>query len=291
MANNFGVKKDGSTRNYIGGELIYFNNRQVKQIYAKKNNTQKMVWQYDITAPTLSYWPTNNPYWSYDNVTVTASASDSESGLKSLTIGGWNTTSRTYTPTTSKQSIAIVATDNAGNSNTQYAYIQSPSVPSGFSLTSQGRIVGNGDTSCDTGVVGGSATSISINSDRSGGSAFQHPATQEAWATMRIQQGKTQVSATWHFTATCESGVPNIWARDYPFTIKIYDCWGNYTTTLASKDSTQTSTTSNPICNHTLTANISAYNSGLYFVRVEVMNRAAGAQWCNTWGSLSVSMW
>ena len=119
MANNFGVKKNGSTRNYIGGELIYFNSRQVKQIYVKKNNAQKMVWQYDITAPSIvitsSTAVRNSPYY-----TLTGYASDSESGVASVSINGVSvgaSFSIGYTLGEGVTNFTISATDKAGNSS------------------------------------------------------------------------------------------------------------------------------------------------------------------------------
>lgn len=119
MANNLSIKKNGSTRNYIGGELIYFNNKQVKQIYVKRNNTQKMVWQYDITAPTITITSStavrNNPYY-----TLTGYASDSESGVASVSINGVSvgaSFSVGYTLGEGITNFTISATDKAGNSS------------------------------------------------------------------------------------------------------------------------------------------------------------------------------
>lgn len=219
------ITQNSATKQFIGGEIIKFKNNQVKQIYVQQGGTSKLVWQYDINAPTLNYWPTSNPYWSYDNVTVTANASDSQSGLKSLTIGGWSTTSRTYTPTTSKQSIPIVATDNAGNVNTQYAYIQSPTVPSGFSLTSTGWASANGGQGYSS--LTGSATYLKTNTVSGTVNGFQHANTDSMEGRMRIQKGYNTFYVGFYnyYTRDEDDGggpVPSI-NSSYPLTVEVWD--------------------------------------------------------------------
>ena len=285
MASNFSVKKNGSTRNYVGGELMYFNNKQIKQLWVKKNNATKMVWQYDITAPTITYWPTANPYLSYDNVTVTASATDSESGLKSLTIGGQSATSRTYTPTTTKQSIAIVATDNAGNSATKYAYIQSPTVPSGFSLTASAWVTCSGDGSSDSKSATGS-TSVSTAQASKTTYGFQHPTYNSCGGQMRIKQGYTKFTANFYnyYTRdTDDSGgpVPTLY-QDNPLTVEVYNYSGSKVATLGTASCQVRGTA-------TVSVNVSSYNNGLYFIKVYGGCHGAGYSWCA--GSASLSMW
>lgn len=137
MANNFSVKKNNSTRNYIGGEMMYFNNNQIKQLWVKKGGTTKMVWQYDITAPALSVTTpsstsSGSPTFTTGSVyTVQGTISDTESGVASVTVNGvkatisgnnwsYNLSLSSGTTTT----VTIVATDNAGNKVTVTRYVR-----------------------------------------------------------------------------------------------------------------------------------------------------------------------
>ncbi len=147
MANTFYVKKNNSTRTYSGGELVYVDaakTKQVRQLYVKKDGTSKMVWQYDITKPTLTInQSTSSRYYTRNNsFTISGSASDTESGIKSVTVdgtvvstssGSW---SRTVTLSWGDQTHTIVATDNAGNSTTAYVYTQYETTAPSISISS-----------------------------------------------------------------------------------------------------------------------------------------------------------
>ena len=130
MGNTFSVTKNGSTRDYIGGEMIYFNDSQVKQIWIKKNDSESMIWQYDVTAPTLyCSQATGVTYYRNGNAfTINGTVSDTESGVKYVSVdgnivttssGSWSTT--VYLSIGS-QTHTIVAEDNAGNKSYAYVY-------------------------------------------------------------------------------------------------------------------------------------------------------------------------
>ncbi len=278
------ITKNANTKQYAGGEIIKYGSAQVKEIYAIKNGQKYLVWQYDITAPSITYWPTDNPYLSYDNVTVTASATDSESGLKSLTIGGQNTTSRTYTPTTSKQSIPIIAIDNAGNTNTKYAYIQSPSVPSGFSLTASAWVSCSGDGSSDSKSATGS-TSVSTAQANKTTYGFQHSTTAACGGQMRIPKGCNTFTASFYsyFTRDTDDGsssTPGLY-QSSPLTVEVYNYSGSKVATLGTSSCQVRGTA-------TVTSNVSAYNNGLYFIKIYASCYASGYSWCGAGASVSM---
>ena len=176
MANTFYVKKNNSTRTYSGGELVYIDTakkKQVKQLYVKKNNTTKMVWQYDITAPTLTInQSTSSRYYQNSNsFTISGSVSDTESGIKSVTVDGAVVTSssgswsKTVTLSSGEQTHTIVATDNAGNSTTKYVYTYYDNVAPTISVTSSTAVRNNASYTL-TGTITDSAsgvTSVTIN--------------------------------------------------------------------------------------------------------------------------------
>lgn len=133
MSSNLSVKKNGSTRTYVGGELLYLDTaktKQVKELYVKKNNVTKMVWQYDITAPSLYCNQATGAiyYRNSSSFTITGTVSDTESGVKSVTVNGSavsisnNSWSRTISLSTGSQTHTIIAEDNAGNKS--YAYVK-----------------------------------------------------------------------------------------------------------------------------------------------------------------------
>lgn len=361
MSSTLSVKKNNSTRKYIGGELIYLDKektKQVRELYVKKNGTSKLVWQYDITAPTLiisqstsaihynntgsftisgsvsdsesgvksvaidgtiistssgswsktislskgkqshsvvatdnagnassatvttyydstaptlTYSPTDNPCLTYDNVTVTASAIDNESGLKSLTIGGQSANSRTYAPTTTKQSIPIIATDYAGNTTTKYAYIQSPSVPSGFSLTASAWVTCSADSTSTKSATG--STSVSTAQADATAYGFQHSCVATCGGQMRIPKGYNTFTVnfyTW-FTINGDSYPPCY--TDTPLTVEVYNYSGSKVATLGTSNCVAKGTT-------TITKSVSAYNNGLYFIKIYGSCRSAGSEWC-----------
>lgn len=178
MANTFYVKKNNSTRTYSGGELVYVDTakkKQVKQLYVKKNNTTKMVWQYDITAPSLIIdQSTSSRYYQNSNsFTISGSVSDTESGIKSVTVdgdvvstnnGSW---SKTITLSQGNQTHTIIATDNADNSTTAYVYTHYETKAPSISISSST----SASSSSPTFAFGSSYTVTGTVSDESSGIA------------------------------------------------------------------------------------------------------------------------
>lgn len=264
--------------------------KQVHSIIATDNagnsSSAQVTTYYDSTAPTLTYSPTANPYLSYDNVTVTASAIDTESGLKSLTIGGQSANSRIYTPSTTKETITIVATDYAGNSTTKYAYIQKPSVPSGFSLTASGWVTCSGDGSSDTKSTTGS-TSVNTAQANKTTYGFQHSTYVSCGGQMRIIQGYTKFTANFYsyFTRDTDdtsSSTPFLY-QDNALTVEVYNYNGSKVATLGTANCQVRGTA-------TVSVNVSAYNNGLYFLKVYAGCHASGYSWCGAGASLSMKL-
>lgn len=129
MSSKLSVIKDGATRAYVGGELIYVDvakTKQVKEIYAQKDGIRTLVWQYDINAPELIVnQDTSNVIYllNSNSITISGTVSDTESGVASLTVNGktmaisdsgsWSTTiTVNYN---ARAVIPVVAIDNAGN--------------------------------------------------------------------------------------------------------------------------------------------------------------------------------
>ena len=115
------VKKNNQTKTYVGNELIKFVNSQVKKIFVIKNGVKTLVWQYDISAPTVtvtSVKPTSNGY-----VYIQGTVSDSESGINSMKVDGINCaiSGNNWSVTLNKKASqvpfnsSLVCTDNAGN--------------------------------------------------------------------------------------------------------------------------------------------------------------------------------
>ena len=133
MASTLSIQKDGAIRSYVGGELIYIDEaktKQVKNLYVLQNGVQKLVWQYDTTAPTIrvNQSTTNVYYVNYQSFTLSGTVSDDESQLASFKVDGNevsvsnNSWSTTVTLSWGSQTHTIQATDNAGN--TSYAYVR-----------------------------------------------------------------------------------------------------------------------------------------------------------------------
>ena len=128
---NFGIKKSGSTRDYIGNEMIYADknaSKQIRQIQVIKSGVVKTVWQYDVTAPTLTLdQSTSSKYYllNTNSFTISGTVSDNESGVASVSINGAvvstsaGSFSKTITVASGNQAHTIIAVDKAGNSTTK----------------------------------------------------------------------------------------------------------------------------------------------------------------------------
>lgn len=136
MAANLDIIKNNTTYTTKGGEDFFANNVRITEIYVKKDGKETLVWQYDVTAPTIVMSaPTSSDS---DNPTVTYSSTyvvkgtyeDTESGIKSITVNGVNATFDNGTFTCSiglsnrvTTGVTVVATDNAGNVTTVVTYV------------------------------------------------------------------------------------------------------------------------------------------------------------------------
>ena len=133
MASTLSVKKNGAVRSYVGGELIYVDTaktKQVKNILVLQNGVQKLIWQYDTTAPVIkvNQSTTDVYYVNNSSFTLSGTVTDDESKLASFKVNGNevavsnNNWSTTITLSSGSQTHTIQATDNAGN--VSYAYVR-----------------------------------------------------------------------------------------------------------------------------------------------------------------------
>lgn len=128
---NFGIKKGGSTRDYIGNEMIYADknaSNQIRQIQVMKSGVVKTVWQYDVTAPVLTLnQSTSSKHYllNTNSFTISGTVSDSESGVASVSVNGTvvstsaGSFSTTITVNSGNQTHTIIAIDKAGNSTSK----------------------------------------------------------------------------------------------------------------------------------------------------------------------------
>jgi len=139
MASKLSIRKNGNTRRYVGGEIIKVDGSQVREIYVRKSNTKTLVWQYDISAPTIqmivpSSDSAANPNLTYANsILVSAIITDSESGLdtSSVKVNGSpvvvtnnSISHRVDLKADDLNIIKIEATDKAGNTRVVESYVR-----------------------------------------------------------------------------------------------------------------------------------------------------------------------
>lgn len=176
MASTLSVKKNGAVRSYVGGELIYVDaakTKQVKNILVLQNGSQKLIWQYDTTAPVIkvNQSTTDVYYVNSNSFTLSGTVTDDESKLASFKVNGNevavtnNSWSTTITLSSGSQTHTIQAIDNAGN--TSYAYVRTyyDNVAPTISVTSSTAVRNNASYTL-TGTITDSASgvvSVTIN--------------------------------------------------------------------------------------------------------------------------------
>lgn len=136
MSANLDIIKNNITYTTKGGEDFFANNVRITEIYVKKDGKETLVWQYDVTPPTIvmsapTSGDSNNPTVTYSSTyIVKGTYEDTESGIKSITVNDVNATLDNGAFTCSiglsnrvTTGVTVKAVDNAGNVTTVVTYV------------------------------------------------------------------------------------------------------------------------------------------------------------------------
>lgn len=136
MGANLSIIKNNTTYTTKGGEDFFCDGVRITEIYVKKDGKETLVWQYDVTAPTITMQaPTSTDSNSPDitnssTYTIKGVCEDTESGVKNVTVNGVDATLDNGTFTCAigllnkvATAINIAATDSAGNVATSTRYV------------------------------------------------------------------------------------------------------------------------------------------------------------------------
>ena len=182
-----------------------------KTVYVKDSSGNiyetKITYKLDKTDPTVSNVnkPAENAEWTKDNVTVSFNASDSTSGIQTVTVSKNGGASETltgsegkYTFTATENGIyTVTVTDNAGNTTQKEINITN------IDKAEPSLNVSGGDTS------GGSLT-LTVDASNTGGSNIQSVTVQKDGGeaeTITGSEYKITEAGTYTFTATTVAGV------------------------------------------------------------------------------------
>ena len=182
-----------------------------KTVYVKDSSGNiyetKITYKLDKTDPTVSNVnkPAENAEWTKDNVTVSFNASDTTSGIQTVTVSKDGGTPETLTGSegkytftaTEKGTYTVTVTDNAGNTTQKEINITN------IDKAEPSLNVSGGDTS-------GDSLTLTVDASNTGGSRIQSVTVQKdggAAETITGSEYKITEAGTYTFTATTGAGV------------------------------------------------------------------------------------